>query len=358
MSGRQEVASPTFSVLVATYNQAEYVLETLDTVAAQRSSAWELVVVNDGSTDGTEERVRAWVEEFQRSRPNRVVFESIPNSGQSAAMEHGFALCGGRYIALLDSDDRWLPEKLEVVARAAEADPDAGMIMHPLLVIDSAGRRTGDVRPKRAALPTGDLREQVRRTSRLAAPATSGVVIRADVFRRLVPMPTRRFKTAADLYLTLGAGLLAPVRSLPQPLAEYRMHPGGQHIRTMLSAEGVRYWVELQGAIAEHFGLQEAAGRNAYFLRQDFALAKLDAGVPRQLQSYLSLARATWRDEAFPLRDRLLFNAYWTACMLAPRPLFRSLWRTYQLKQTGFDRIGLEGDPAPNAGAVAGAGGA
>lgn len=339
--------APTFSVLVATYNQADYVCETLDTVAGQSCTDYEIVVVNDGSTDDTQERVSGWMEEFRRSRPNRAVLETVPNGGQSAAMEHGFSLCSGRYVCLLDSDDRWLPEKLEAVARAAAGAPDAGMIMHPLLVIDSEGRRTGDVRPKRARLPSGDLREEVRRTSRLAAPATSGLVLRADVFRRLVPMPTRRFKTAADLYLTVGAGLLAPVLSLEEPLAEYRMHPGGQHIRTMLSAEGVRYWVELQSAIVEHFGLEEAAERNAYFLRHDFALAKLEGGLPRQSSAFLRLARATWGDEAFPMRDRLLFNAYWTACLLAPRPLFRALWRTYQMKQTGFDRIGLGSNGGP-----------
>jgi len=335
-------ATPAFSVLVAAYNQAEYVCDTLDTVAAQSCADWELVVVNDGSTDDSEARLLRWVEEFRRTHPNnRVIFHSIENSGQSAALEYAFELSSGRWVALLDSDDRWLPGKLEAVLRLVTEDPSAGTVVHPMYVIDGEGRRTGDVRPKRAKLAEGDLREQIRRTSRHVAPATSAVVIRADVFRELVPMPTKRFRTAADAYLTMGSYLLAPVRALAEPLAEYRMHANGNHIRTMLSADGLRKWVELQEVLATHFGLERVAGRNSYFLRHVFALSKLEGSVGAQASSYARLARATWGDESFGVREKVMFTGYWTACLVAPPPLFRKLWRIFQLKQTGFDKIGL-----------------
>ncbi|HEU0015735.1 MAG TPA: glycosyltransferase [Longimicrobium sp.] len=337
-----EAAAPTFSVLVAAYNQAEWVEATLDSLAAQTCADWELVVVDDGSTDGTGERVAAWIIRFQASHPNRCVLHTTENGGQSAAMEHGFALCRGRWMALLDSDDLWLPDKLARVAEAAAADGEAGMIVHPLHVIDAAGRRTGDVRPKKAKLSRGDLRAEIRRTSRIVAPATSGMVIRADVFARLVPMPTKRFRTAADMYLALGAALLAPVHAIDEPLAEYRMHPDGQHVRTMLSPEGLGRWVELQDTLARHFGLEDAARRsNSYFVRHEFALAKLRGGPAGQAAAYRRLLGATWRDGSFGARERLLFTMYWTACLLSPRPVFRRLWRAFQMKQTGFDRIGL-----------------
>lgn len=334
--------APLFSVLVAAYNQAEWVEQTLDTVAAQTLRDWELVVVNDGSTDDTGPRVRGWMDRLRASRPEvRMELASTSNGGQSAAMEHGFALCRGRWIALLDSDDLWTPEKLERCARAIADDPDAGMVVHMMYVIDDRGRRTGDVRPRRAALSEGDLREQIRRTTRHVAPATSAVLIRADVFARLVPMPTKGFRTAADAYLTMGASLLAPVRAVHEPLAEYRMHPDGNHIRTMLSAEGVKRWVELQSVMAEHFGLTSVASRNSYFLRHVFALEKLQGGVGAQVSTFGRLARATWMDGAFGAKEKVMFSAFWTACLLAPRPVFRRLWRFFQLKQTGFDKIGL-----------------
>lgn len=341
-SGGDPAGAPLFSVLIATYNQEQYLRETLDSVAAQTFDDYEVVIVNDGSTDGTQREIERWRSDFGRTRANRVVVETTPNSGQSAAFEHGFSRCSGRYVCLLDSDDRWLSDKLAAVREAVEADPGAGMVAHPLFVIDAQGRRTGDVRPMRAKLSDGDIREQVRQTGRQVAPATSGVVIRADVFRQLVPMPTRSFRSAADAYLTLGASLLAPVRALEQTLAEYRMHPQGNYLRRMASAEGLRESVGIQSAIARHFGLERAAQRNSYFQRNAFALAKYEAGVAGQVRAYVRLVRATSGDTSFGARSRLVLTAYWTLCLLAPRPVFARLWQLFQRKQTGMDRLARE----------------
>lgn len=339
--GSQAGAVPQFSVLIATYNQAEYLAETLDTVAAQTCGDYEVVVVNDGSSDDTEVVLAAWAERFRQGHANRVAALTTANGGQSAAMEHGFSTCRGQWVCLLDSDDRWLPHKLERLAEAISATPGAGMVHHPLYVIDNKGERTGDIRPKRARLSDGDLRAEIRRTSRIVAPATSGMVLRADIFAQLVPMPTKAFRTAADMYLALGAGLLTPVRALEEPLAEYRMHPEGQHVRTMLSPDGLGRWVALQQVLVRHFGIEEGAERNSYFVRHDFALAKLRDGVSSQAREFRRLIRATWLDHSFGLREKVLFTGYWTLCALAPRAVFRRLWRGFQMKQTGFDKIGL-----------------
>lgn len=332
---------PLFTVLIAAYDQGRYIERTLDTVAAQTFRDFELIVVNDGSTDDTELVVSQWLERFSSSHPHRVVLETTVNQGQAVAFERGLALSRGTWVCLLDSDDLWLPNKLDRVAAAIALAPGAGMVMHPLLVVDGAGRRTGDVRPKRARLSDGDVRDQVRRTSRHVAPATSGVVLRRDVFARLTPAPTRDFKTHADTYLTLGACLLEPVVALEEPLGEYRMHDDGQHVRTMLSVEGLRRYVSLQRILVEHFGLQRAARRNSYFSRNEFALVKLDRQEGRPTVAYLDLVRATVRDDAFELSAKLALTAFWTVCLLAPRALFQRLWRMFQLKQTGLDRVGL-----------------
>jgi hypothetical protein len=331
--------APFFSVLMAAWNQVEYVAEALDSVADQEFTDWEVVVVDDGSTDGTGERIEAWAAASRAARPNRVTVERIANSGQSSALEHGFGRCTGRYVALLDSDDRWLSGKLAAVHAAAVADPEAGMLGHPLLVIDPEGRRTGDVRPARARLSGGDLREQVRRTGRQVATATSGVVIRADVFRSLLPMPTRGLRSGADSYLTFGASLAAPVRVVPEALAEYRIHPGSQYLSRMMTAEGLERSVALQRAVAGHFGLEAAVGRNAYFARNDFAAAKLGGGAGRQVRAFRRLAAATLGDGAFTVVERALLLGWWTVCLAAPRALFLRLWRAFQLRQTGYGRV-------------------
>ncbi len=330
-----------FSVLVASYNQEPYILETLDSVARQTFRDFELLVVNDGSTDGTEAKVQGWVEEFRRCHPNRVEFVTTPNQGQSAALEHAFGFSTGRYACLLDSDDRWEPEKLRKVAAAAEAHPEAGMIVHPLHVIDARGERTGDVRPRQAKLSVGDLRDEMRRTGRHVASPTSGVVIRSDVFRQLVPMPTKVLAFGADGYLTFGASLLAPVAAVEEPLGDYRMHSDGQYIRVMLSPEGLARQIELQQVIARHFGLEEVVRRNSFFARNVFAQAKFVGSLHDQLAAYGDLMRATHADPSFVPRQKLLLMGYWSACMLSPVPIFRRLWRTFQVWQTGFNRQDL-----------------
>src|SRR5215203_511963 len=128
-SEQTERAAPLFSVLVATYNQAAFIIEALDSVAVQTDRDFELVVVNDGSTDGTDRLVGAWADRFRHTHPYSIHCPTISNSGQSAALEQGFSLCSGRYVCLLDSDDRWKPHKLQVTRAAILGNQDVGMIV-------------------------------------------------------------------------------------------------------------------------------------------------------------------------------------------------------------------------------------
>ena len=329
---------PMFSVLTATHNHAPYLAEALDSVERQTSEDYEIVVVDDGSTDATPVVLAEWRRGFEGRRANRVVTQRIANSGQSAALAHGFAACRGRYVCLLDSDDRWGPHKLEAVAAAVAAYPTAGMIVHPLYVIDCQGRRTGDVRPRAARLSAGDLRAQLRRTCRHAAPATSGLVIRSDVFASLLPMPTTGFSFAADSYLAFGASLAAPVVALGEPLGEYRMQENSTYLRVMLTPEGLAEQVELQRTIAGHFGLLRVLHRDSFFARNDFALVRLTGG-PQWLRRYRHLILATARDSAFTAGQRAQLIVWWTACALAPARAFPRMWRWFLLKSTGWDRI-------------------
>ncbi len=328
----------TFSVLIATYNHSAYILQTLESVANQLCKDYEIVVVDDGSTDDTAEKVASWMAQFHTHRDNRTLLCRIPNGGQSAALEHGFRACEGRYISLLDSDDRWLPEKLAEIQKAITNDSAAGMIIHPLYVIGPSGKRTGDVRPKRARLTDGDSRELTRRTGRHVAPATSGVVIRRDIFERLIPMATKEFSFGADAYLTYGATLLAPVHALPSPLAEYRLHPNGQYVQRMLTKEGLTRSLDLQRAIASHFGTEATLRHNSFFLRNQFALAKLNRNILNQIGAFSALARATARDRAFGPVARLSLLTYWSMCLVAPRRAFRRLWTDFQNRQTGLGK--------------------
>lgn len=96
------------SVIIPTYNRSQSVLLALDSVAQQTYSPQEIIVVDDGSTDGTDQAVHNW---HMASRL-RLRYEWQPNQGVSSARNRGVEIASGDWISFLDSDDQWEPTKL------------------------------------------------------------------------------------------------------------------------------------------------------------------------------------------------------------------------------------------------------
>ncbi|MBI4357811.1 MAG: glycosyltransferase family 2 protein, partial [Candidatus Omnitrophica bacterium] len=112
---------PAVSVIMPTYNRVSYLRGAIESVLAQTFRDWELVVVVDGSKDGSKELV----ESYARS-DGRVICIWQGNAGYSAANNRGLREAKGLYIAFLDDDDRWLPEKLELQVNLMKSSPEAG----------------------------------------------------------------------------------------------------------------------------------------------------------------------------------------------------------------------------------------
>jgi glycosyltransferase involved in cell wall biosynthesis len=109
------------SVVIPTYNRAKQVTLTINSVLRQTYDRFEIVVVDDGSTDRTSDAIRAIIKQDEELRRiSRIRYFHQPNKGQSAARNKGIAEATGNWIAFLDSDDIWLPEKLELQMRAIE----------------------------------------------------------------------------------------------------------------------------------------------------------------------------------------------------------------------------------------------
>ena len=105
------------SVIIPTYNRGWILKETIDSVLAQDFTNFELIVVNDGSTDNTQNILNSYKEDIIVLQQN--------NKGVSAARNMGIASASGRLIAFLDSDDLWLPKKLSIQVDFFNANPDA-----------------------------------------------------------------------------------------------------------------------------------------------------------------------------------------------------------------------------------------
>jgi glycosyltransferase involved in cell wall biosynthesis len=97
--------SPTVSVVICAYNAAPFIAETLDSLFAQTFSDFEVIIVNDGSTDETATVLQPYL--------SRIIYYEQPNQGPAAARNAALRLARGEFISVLDSDDLWMPNYLE-----------------------------------------------------------------------------------------------------------------------------------------------------------------------------------------------------------------------------------------------------
>ena len=110
---------PLVSVVIPTYNRAQQTIAAIQSVLAQSYASIEIIVVDDGSTDGSGEVIQRFVSE-NLNDCHQILFVSQPNQGASVARNTGISNARGEYIAFLDSDDSWVPEKLEYQMQALE----------------------------------------------------------------------------------------------------------------------------------------------------------------------------------------------------------------------------------------------
>ncbi|MBM4137171.1 MAG: glycosyltransferase family 2 protein [Nitrospira sp.] len=111
---------PRVSVIIPAYNSARYLLDAIDSVFAQTYKDLEVIVIDDGSTDNTKEILEPYMD--------RIIFLQQVNSGPSKARNLGIQRSSGEYLAFLDADDIWFPEKLEKQVRLSDSMPEVGMV--------------------------------------------------------------------------------------------------------------------------------------------------------------------------------------------------------------------------------------
>ena len=133
---------PLVSVVIPTYNRSTWVIGAIESIRRQTFDNLEIIVVDDGATDDTAGRVTA-----QSAEDPRVSYLYQANRGVSAARNAGLARARGEFIAFLDSDDLWLPQKLARQLDLLEK-PDVDVVYCDFAMIDENGERLSD-RPAR-----------------------------------------------------------------------------------------------------------------------------------------------------------------------------------------------------------------
>lgn len=123
---------PLISVIIPAYNSEQTIREAIESVLKQSFSDFELIVINDGSSDSTFEIASS-------IQDSRIKVFSYPNAGGAVSRNRGFSHSSGEFIAFLDADDLWKPDKLEAQLKALQANSQAAVAYSWLDVIDEAG---------------------------------------------------------------------------------------------------------------------------------------------------------------------------------------------------------------------------
>ncbi len=123
---------PTISVVIPAYNGERTIVETLQCLQKQTFSDFEIIVINDGSTDGT-------LEVIKTVQDSRLKVFSYSNGGLPVARNRGILQATGEFITFIDADDLWTPDKLELQLAALQKNPEAGLAYSWTLVMDEKG---------------------------------------------------------------------------------------------------------------------------------------------------------------------------------------------------------------------------
>ncbi|MBZ8138295.1 hypothetical protein CLD22_00070 [Rubrivivax gelatinosus] len=273
------------SVVMPVYNGERYVAEALRSLAAQTWPRLQFIVVNDGSTDGSEAQILSCGLELE--------YVAQANAGIASAYETGIARARGEYVAFLEHDDVWLPDKLAREMALFEARPQLGMVYSRYYVADADGRH-GPERTSQLEL-RGDCFGQLLAQT-LSGPTIlpfSSATVRREVLERIGPLD-RSLAISIDYDTWLKIAFSSEIGFVAEPGLLYRQHAGNTSRNGLRAVQDdiriVERWARRADAVSR-------AGRRTFRDRlvqahRDLAWMQAQAGDTGAARA--SLARAAW----------------------------------------------------------------
>ena len=202
---------PLVSIVIPSYNHERYLAAAIDSVLAQDYPRIELIVIDDGSTDGSPEVLTKYGTRFR--------WEIQANQGQVATMNRAWTASRGEILSYLSADDVLLPEAVSAAVSCLRGNPDAVLAYCDFNLIDPDSAVV-----RRVRTPEFDYRDMV--TKMICAPGP-GAFFRRSAFDKTGGWHTG-FKQNLDYEYWLRLGLHGPFVRIPKVLAAYRVHPGSQ----------------------------------------------------------------------------------------------------------------------------------
>ncbi len=255
--------SPTVSVIIPTYNYGSFIGEAIESVLAQTFPVSEIVVVDDGSSDNTEEVVGKF--------GNKVKYIKQKNGGVGLARNTGVKHSTGEFIAFLDADDIWLPQKLERQLRVLENDEEIGLVTTGMREFDASGKTIS----KHQNGQSGWCAEKILLSEAVTVGPGTTIFMKRSVFDEVGGFDeTKNMHPAEDWEFTYQVARKFKLAFLPDLLAEYRNHGSNSHLKIpnferamLLAYEKVfrNSSVELQNLKSQSYGILHRVLAGSYF---------------------------------------------------------------------------------------------
>ncbi len=310
---------PTVSVVIPFYNRVEWLKEAIRSVFSQTYDDYEIVVVNDGS----EEDISSLANLFSK----KLRYFERPHKGRSAARNEGMRLAGGKYIAFLDADDLFMPEKLKRQVVLMEKNPHILLSHTSYTRIDAAGNCMDIVESGRF---TGSVYPRIVYGCPIATPT---VMLHAEAVKSL--SFEEALDAGEDILLWSLIAKKAPILGIPEPLTQVRIHGCNAAFKPY-------EFLEANRTIIRYACRDDSNLSPVFRLKAHSSIYSLTAEILRQQKNYLPAAKFAalsfflWPITTFMLALRVVTNpeSFLTLIVLCTpkkyRPYLTRLRRAFQ----------------------------
>ena len=229
---------PKISVVIPAYNCSQYISKTVESVLSQTCKDFEIVIADDGSTDDTKDKVDMLIKE---GAPIKYIYHE--NKGPAVARNTGIRNASGEYIAFLDADDLWVPEKLELQMEIFQKNSDVGLVYSDVQNFDDSRRWQADrfhYSPEQVARQSGWIFPAFFR--REVHIPTSTVMVKKKCFDEVGLFDENMKKLCSqDREVFLRITRKYQAHYIHRPLALYRIRAGSRSRQISKLLEGQRY---------------------------------------------------------------------------------------------------------------------
>ena len=227
-------SQPLVSIIVNNYNYHRFLSEAIDSACNQTYSDTEVIVVDDGSTDCSQDIIKGY--------GDRIIPVFKENGGQASAFNAGFEVSQGDIIVFLDADDSLLPHAIEQLVSIW--GPDVAKVHYLLNGIDGDGKSLGYTYPSRGKyLGRGDVVPILLERGVYGVSPTSGNALSRSALNHIFPIPTDKYRISADGYIATSIVFYGKVIAIEEALGSYRVH-GGNNWGASMSGDRFRAFIK------------------------------------------------------------------------------------------------------------------